>query len=250
MSMENLEEALLGALNNNTFADGPLIRHPDNISESPAKPHNANRTRDKRDYNATKDKNHEVSCLLKGQPENIFRIPDATFGLATFKPQDYQNALASYELDSDRLEALLLNPHCGLISDPKFGHTDLAFPFAVYEAKGWGGDAREARHQACSAAATYLDMLDTLSQIPEPYTRLPELANVPAFAERPPLYQELSQKGGQVFAITSFGSYWHILVGYKRHRSEKEHAGTPGVSEKVYVRPNYNLISDFYLGSN
>lgn len=131
----------------------------------------------------------------------------------------------------------MLNPHCGLISDPKFGHTDLAFPFAVYEAKGWGGDAREARHQACSAAATYLDMLDALSRFP-------------GLSERPPMYQQAAQKRGQVFAITSFGSYWHILVGYKRRRSEKEYAGTPGVSDSVYVRPDYNVMRDIYLGPN
>jgi hypothetical protein len=64
------------------------------------------------------------------------------------------------------LEALLVHRHCGLISDPRWGDANLVFPFAVYEAKGWDGDPREARQQACSAGAAYLDMLEGLSKHP------------------------------------------------------------------------------------
>jgi hypothetical protein len=41
----------------------------------------------------------------------------------------------------------------------------------------------------------------------------------------------------QVFVFTSFGAHWHILVGYKRPRHEREYAGYEGFSESVYVSP-------------
>lgn len=41
MLMESLEDALLGTTNKATFADGPLIRHPDDIPTGTVKPHNA-----------------------------------------------------------------------------------------------------------------------------------------------------------------------------------------------------------------
>lgn len=151
------------------------------------------------------------------------RIPDATFGLATFHPQHYQNAVAEYDLDAERLLALMLHGDCGLISDPRCGEADLAFPFAVYEAKGWRGDPREARLQACAAGAKYLDMLDNLARLPGPPEKT---GNV---------YQYGDSRSAQVFALTSFGSYWHILVGYRRPRLEREYAGYPGMSDTVYV---------------
>jgi hypothetical protein len=77
-----------------------------------------------------------VSRLLNGESEFVKRVPDATFGLATFKPEDYQRPTASYELDHDRLQALMLHESCSLISDPQIGETNLVFPFAAYEAKG------------------------------------------------------------------------------------------------------------------
>lgn len=43
------------------------------------------------------------------------------------------------------------------------------FPFTVYEAKGWGGDPREARRQACLAEAVYLDLLEVLTKRPGKY---------------------------------------------------------------------------------
>ncbi|KAF7164600.1 hypothetical protein CNMCM5623_009057 [Aspergillus felis] len=179
---------------------------------------------DKHEYNTVKLKRDPVSCLLVGEPKFIKRIPDATFGLATFKTKDYQNVLAEWDLDHDRLEALLLHRHCGLISDPRWGYADLAFPFAVYEAKGWGGDAREARRQGCSAGAVYLDMLDSLARQPG------------KIGEKNRVYQSAkSHSNNQVFVFTSFGAHWHILVSYKRPRHEREYAGYEGFSESVYV---------------
>ncbi|KAK6832344.1 hypothetical protein RU639_004121 [Aspergillus parasiticus] len=179
---------------------------------------------DKHEYNTIKLKRDPVSCLLAGEPKFIKRIPDATFGLATFKPKDYQNPLAEWNLDHDRLEALLLHRHCGLISDPRWGDADLAFPFAVYEAKGWSGDAREARRQGCSAGAVYLDMLDHLARQPR------------KSGNRKRAYQPAGgRSNNQVFVFTSLGAHWHILVGYKRPRLEREYAGHEGFSESVYI---------------
>lgn len=128
----------------------------------------------------------------------------------------------TYELHQDRLQKLLLHPKCGLLSDPKWGSCDLIFPFAVYEAKGWSGDYREVRRQACFAAATYLDLLDDLARKPGPVGSLKA-------------YQVPNSHCYQKFALTSFGAHWHLLVGYRRPREAKEYAGTEGMSENVYV---------------
>lgn len=178
---------------------------------------------DKHEYNTMKQHRHPVSCLLTGHSKFVKRIPDATFGLTTFQPKDYQNALAEWDLDRSRLESLLLHRHCGLISDPRWGDTSLAFPFAVYEAKGWSGDAREARQQACAAGAVYLDMLDNLTRQPG------------KVGQRTGAYQTPKIHKSQVFAFTSFGAHWHILVGYKRPRLRREYAGRVGMSKSVYV---------------
>lgn len=121
------------------------------------------------------------------------------------------------------MEALLLHRQCGLISDPHWGGTSLVFPFAVYEAKGWSGDAREARRQACLAGKVYLDLLDDLSRRPEKP------------GEQQVQYQTDQSRNSQVFVYTSFGAHWHILVGYKRPRLPREYAGYQGVSDSVYV---------------
>lgn len=121
------------------------------------------------------------------------------------------------------MEALALHRHCGLLSDPRWGDSSLVFPFAVYEAKGWAGDAREARRQACSAAAAYLDLLDRLTEVPG------------LTGERSGAYQTKKSRNSQVFAFTSYGAHWHILVGYKRPRLNREYAGHQGLSESVYV---------------
>ncbi|KAH8777841.1 hypothetical protein F5883DRAFT_696769 [Diaporthe sp. PMI_573] len=178
---------------------------------------------DKHEYNTIGQKVDPVSCLLTGESRYIKRIPDATFGLATFQPRDYQNVVAEWDLDRDRLEALLLHQQYGLISDPRWGETSLVFPFAVYEAKGWSGDARAARRQACSAGKVYLDLLDNLAR---------QLGKA---GEKNGRYQTDQSRNSQVFVYTSFGAHWHVLVGYKRPRLAREHAGHQGLSESVYV---------------
>lgn len=180
-------------------------------------------TRDKHEYNAIREKRHPVSCLMAGEPRFIKRIPDATFGLATFRPENYPSALAEYDLDHERIESLLLHRQCDLKSDPRWGDANMVFPFAVYEAKGWAGDARQARRQACSAGAAYLDLLDDLARLPGRRGR------------RDGAYQTLGSRNTQVFALTSFGAYWHVLVGYKRPRLKREYAGYKGMSKSVYV---------------
>lgn len=159
------------------------------------------------------------------------RIPDATFGLATFSGQNVLFPQFAPELCHDRLQKLMLHRKCGLLTDPKWGETDLVFPFMAYEAKGWSGDCREARRQACSSAAVYLDMLDNLVRRPGPM-------NTP----RP--YQSLTSHKFQVFALTSFGAHWHVLVGYRRPRLSTtftedkfcpEYGGRKDMSENVYV---------------
>jgi hypothetical protein len=172
---------------------------------------------------------HPVSCLSTGQSKFITRIPDATFGLATFQPKHYQNAIASYDLDARRIQALALHRNCGLLSDPRWGGRDLVFPFAVYEAKGWSGDPREARHQACSAAVAYLDLLDALARHPGKE------------GQREGAYQASESRNSQVFALTSFGAHWHVMVGYRRPRLRREYEGRKGMSKNVYVRHISNL---------
>ncbi|KAH6879556.1 hypothetical protein B0T10DRAFT_520192 [Thelonectria olida] len=178
---------------------------------------------DKHEYNTIGQKTHPVSCLLTGESRFIKRIPDATFGLATFKPRHYQNCVAEWDLDHDRLEAMKLPRHCGLLSDPRWSDTSLVFPFAAYEAKGWSGDCREARRQACSAGAVYLNMLDRLARKPG------------RFGDKSGAYQTEQSRNSQVFVFTSFGAHWHILVGYKRPRLGWEYAGREGMSESVYL---------------
>ncbi|KAK4243152.1 hypothetical protein C7999DRAFT_18457 [Corynascus novoguineensis] len=182
-------------------------------------------TVDKHEYNTIGKEAYPASCVLSGKTKLLARKPDATFGLATFQPRDYQRSVvANWNLDHDRLEALLVHRHCGLISDPRWGDANLVFPFAVYEAKGWDGDPREARQQACSAGAVYLDMLERLSKRPGGI-----------WDSRSDAYQTVGSRNTQVFVFTSFGAHWHILVGYKRPRLKREYAGREGMSESVYV---------------
>jgi hypothetical protein len=109
------------------------------------------------------------------------------------------------------------------------GETSLVFPFAVYEAKGWSGDCREACRQACQGGACYLDMLDNLARTPGP-------------VDSAKVYQTTRSHKYQAFALTSFGAYWYLLVGYRRPRQPEEHAGVDGFSETVYV-----CISQLFL---
>jgi len=178
--------------------------------------------RDKHEYYFKLAKTDRVHCKLTGKIKLVKRIPDATFGLAPFSSGERTRSIYADELRQDRLEKLLLHRKCGLISDPNWGEIDLVFPFAVYEAKGWSGDYRKARHQACTAAATYLDMLDNLGREPGPTD-----------SAKP--YQTTTSHQYQVFVLTSFGSHWHILVGYRRPRQVDEFAGETGMSDTVYV---------------
>lgn len=190
--------------------------------------------RDKHEYMTLLSDTDPVTCHLTGTSAMVSRTPDATFGLATFSDGDADLPVWSSDLHIDRLEQLILHPKYGLISDPKRLETDLAFPFMVYEAKGWNGDCRVARRQACSAAATYLDMLDHLARRPG------QVGSV-----RP--YQTTTSHHYQVFVLTSFGAYWHLLVGYRRPRQSAEHAGADGMSETVYVSSrNLSRTTLFY----
>jgi len=183
--------------------------------------------RDKHDYLTRMPKTHPILCTLTGDSKVVNRIPDATFGLATFSQSTRNSEVQADELDRERLEKLLLHPKCGLLCDPKWGETDLVFPFAVYEAKGWSGDCREARRQACQAGACYLDMLDNLARTPGP-------------VGSPKVYQTKTSHQYQIFALTSFGAHWHLLVGYQRPRQVKEYAGREGFSKTVYVSTFWN----------
>jgi hypothetical protein len=48
-------------------------------------------------------------------------------------------------------------------------------------------------------------------------------------------YQFSDSRSAQVFALTSFGAQWHVMVGYRRPRLKREHAGHPDMSDIVYV---------------
>lgn len=150
------------------------------------------------------------------------RIPDATFGLASFTEGDADLESWTPDLLWNRLEQLMSHPKYGLFSDPNRLGSDLIFPFMAYEAKGWSGDCRVARRQACSAAAFYLDMLDELARRPGP-------------VGIPKSYQRRTSHQYQVFVLTSFGAYWHLSVGYRRPRLKEERAGEGGMSDTVYV---------------
>lgn len=177
---------------------------------------------DKRDYTCLVKKTDEISCRLTGELEFVKRTPDATFGLATYLDRHAESPCWTRDLHRQQLERLMLHPKYGLCADPKTGESELAFPFMVYEAKGWAGDCRVARRQACLAAACYLDMLDDLVRRPGPIG-----------SNRP--YQDKTSHQYQIFALTSFGAYWHLLVGYRRPRLTTEHMGRDGLSENVYV---------------
>ncbi|KFZ13080.1 hypothetical protein V501_03895 [Pseudogymnoascus sp. VKM F-4519 (FW-2642)] len=194
---------------------------------------------DKRECNAVITKTDPTTCMLSGETTFVRKIPDVTFGLTTYAPKsicgqpahtacDNKHCAALFptwnsNLQRDHLERLMLYNKCGLLPDPKWGETDLAFPFMVYEAKGWNGDSREARRQACLAATTYLDMLDNLSR--EPGT---------VGTSRP--FQTKKSHENQVFALTSFGAQWHVLVAFKRLREKEEHSEMEDcVSRDVYI---------------
>lgn len=132
----------------------------------------------------------------------------------------------------DRLQRLLLHPKCGLISDPQWGQTKMVFPFGVYEAKGWAGDYKGSRRQACAGAHRYLNMLDLL-------------ARVPGTSEKSKKYQTERSHDFQIFVFTSYGAHWHVLVGIKHARLPEQHAGVESMSEDITVsspRPGFSKI--------
>ncbi|KAI9770996.1 MAG: hypothetical protein M1840_002700 [Geoglossum simile] len=178
---------------------------------------------DKHEYSAKLATTDPVLCTLTGKSTIVKRTLDATFGLTTFPECEPNLPAWASELRRDRLEKLLLHRKCGLLVDPKWGETNLVFPFAVYEAKGWSGDYREARRQVCLAGATYLDMLDDLCRTPGPVGSTKS-------------YQTATSHCYQVPAVTSFGAHWHLLVGYRRPRQAEEYAGVEGMSENIFQR--------------
>lgn len=95
----------------------------------------------KHEYSALLREIHPTRCTLTGNRRLVERTPDETFALSTHERGYFLNpSLNAGVFRQDRLQRLLLHPKCGLISDPKWGQTNMAFPFGVYEANGWAGD--------------------------------------------------------------------------------------------------------------
>ena len=191
--------------------------------------------RDKHEYNALRRETDPERCTLTGARRLVKRTPDETFALEIRRKIPYIDPTPNANVfRQDRLQRLLLHPKCGLISDPKWGHTDMAFPFAVYEAKGSAGDYREARRQACAGAQLYLNMLDRLVKTPGP----PGESNE---------YQTESSHDFQVFVFTSYGAHWHLLVGIKHPRLPEQYAGVPGMSKDIAVSQKDSPTSEICL---
>ena len=179
--------------------------------------------RDKHEYSALLRETHPTRFTLTGNRRLVKRTPDETFALSTHERGVYINpSLNAGVFRQDRLQRLLLHPKCGLISDPKWGQTKMIFPFGVYEAKGWAGDYKEARRQACAGAHRFLNMLDLL-------------ARVPGTSEKSKRYQTERSHDFQVFVFTSYGAHWHVLVGIKHPRLPEQHAGVEGLSKDITV---------------
>ena len=123
--------------------------------------------RDKQEYSALLRETHPTRCTLTGNRTLVKRTPDETFALSTHKRGDFINpSLNAGVFRQNRLQRLLLHPKCSLVSDPKWGQTKMVIPISVYEAKGWVGDYKEARRQACAGAHRFLNMLDLLARVP------------------------------------------------------------------------------------
>lgn len=122
---------------------------------------------DKHEYSALLRETHPTRCTLTGNRRLVKRIPDETFALRTHGRGDFVDpSLDAGVFCQDRLQRLLLHPKCGLISDPKWGQSKMVFPFGIYEAKGWAGNYKEAKRQACAGAHRFLNMLDLLARVP------------------------------------------------------------------------------------
>jgi hypothetical protein len=103
--------------------------------------------------------------------------------------------------ESEFLRDLFWHPQSGLISDPKWLSFELAFPWAIYEAKKIKTDQVVA--QVRRSSGIYLNMLHDLCLLPGP----------PGSA-RP--YRINERSHFQVFSMTSEGLSWKLYVCYRR----------------------------------
>ena len=103
-----------------------------------------------------------------------------TFGLATMsnrtaqsQPEFSDGSKVEYNdsLIKERLHKQLHHRNCGLVVDPRWGHVDLIFPFAVYEAKKKKKSLDDAERQLLEAGSIYLGMLDDLQRDPHNHDR-------------------------------------------------------------------------------
>ena len=173
---------------------------------------------DKREYKTELAQTDPKTCTLNGESIVTRRIPDLTFGLAV----ESQALNEKRTFDRNRLERALFHPGLGLVSDPKHGEVHVLFPWMVYEAKRWSGNCGDARRQVCEAAMVYLEMQGRLVQ--------KSFANQ-GFVPR------IRRSSSQVFALTSIGAHWHLIIGYQRRRKYRhEHKDHPHMSASAYVR--------------
>ncbi len=122
------------------------------------------------------------------------RIPDCTFGLSV--SSNIAIAPASIDkpteplLNLEFLRDLFWHPQSGLVSDPKWLSFELAFPWAIYEAKKTKLDPVFAQVQRSSEI--YLNMLHDF------YLQ-------PGHPESSRTYQNNARDQFQVFSMTSEG---------------------------------------------
>ncbi|KAH8599477.1 hypothetical protein B0O99DRAFT_724679 [Bisporella sp. PMI_857] len=163
---------------------------------------------DKHDYVSLKPETHSVQLTLTGESTVVNRIPDVTFGLATFSG-DTGRSFQADELSRERLEKLLLHRKCGLLCDPKWEKPTSCSHLRYMKQKVGAETAvkRDIKHVK-QELATSICLIIWCTKTSHQY---------------------------QVFALTSFGAYWHLLVGYRRPRQVNEYRGTKGMSENVYM---------------
>ena len=91
-------------------------------------------------------------------PQLKRRTPDCTMGLRAFSQKHLGNEELAmgpsecYALSRERLRNMMELRECGLVVDPKWGETDLIFPWGVYEAKKKVDDHEQAQAQVFQAA--------------------------------------------------------------------------------------------------
>ena len=146
-----------------------------------------------------KGSNKRTDTPLGTHTVRAHRIPDCTFGLSV--KNVHLEAEQKDLLSSEILRDLFWHPQSGLISDPKWLSFELAFPWAVYEAKKIKADPVVA--QVRRSSEIYLNMLHDLCLLPGP----------PGSA-RP--YRINERSHFQVFSITSEGPSWKLYVCYRR----------------------------------